>query len=236
MILQLFSMCLLSTVLCYPDYIPELACEEMFPVDHGVHAKNHQAATATPPYLLTVNATSYRPGDVIEIFLNSSKPASDVYGFYEGALVEARRSDCSHSLYKHPVGEFFLKAGEDFLETMTCSQQQNSAVRHMAHAHIYNNTIYWRAPPSTVGHIYFRGTVARRQSEFWTNVNSVHIRDSSSTVTLPTSYCKPRTDYKPCSNTDIPKGPTGGASSYNVFHVAILIMTLLPHFTYRKVY
>lgn len=63
--------------------------------------------------------------------MNSSQPESAEFGFYEGALIEARRHDCSHSLYSLPVGTFFLKAGEDFLETMACLKQPNVSHRHL---------------------------------------------------------------------------------------------------------
>ncbi|KAK3091115.1 hypothetical protein FSP39_017225 [Pinctada imbricata] len=154
---------------------PLEACWSMFPRGHG-----YDAQTTTSPYTITVNATSYQPNDVIEVFLDTKPSINPSILFFEGLIIQARIVDCNDLAYDIGVGSFSLQPGENFLGLMDCNHQNASSVGHIAHEHIYNRTFYWHAPSTPVGHIHFRGTVVRRKSTFWTDIVSTVVKDLTS--------------------------------------------------------
>ncbi|WAR24065.1 FRRS1-like protein [Mya arenaria] len=100
---------------------PLNACGAMFPWGHGVQARND-----SPPFSFRLNSTSYSPGDVIEVFLNTSQEMFGDY-FLEGALIQMRPVTCKSALrhYAHihiynrtfywtapskPSGHLFIRA------------------------------------------------------------------------------------------------------------------------------
>ncbi|KAH3814054.1 hypothetical protein DPMN_142532 [Dreissena polymorpha] len=155
---------------------PIEACVEMFPLDHGADARKDSS-----PFTMTINATSYSPGDVIKVVLNTS----EIYGHYflEGLFVQMRPVTCVNT----SVGTFSIETGDDFLKTMDCFAKPASAIAHYSHEHIHDRTFYWTAPSTANGHLYLRATVARNLKNFWTNVFSDFILDASIPNASPTT-------------------------------------------------
>lgn len=167
---QLTNLIITVLLCCYHGYRngpPLEACGDMFPEGHGVQAQTNQT-----PFTFTVNATQYRPGDVIKVVFNSSGD-----WFMEGALIQMRTLECKGS--SPAVGRFSVEQNEDFLQTFDCFSKHASALRHFEHLKIYNRTFYWTAPSEAVGHVYIKATIARNQQLFWTNVTSPLIYDAS---------------------------------------------------------
>ncbi|KAL3869923.1 hypothetical protein ACJMK2_042545 [Sinanodonta woodiana] len=201
------------TLLCLPGVLsyalgpPLTSCTDMFPSGHGFDAQN--ANGSQPPFSITLNSTTYNPGDVIQVFLNSAAP-----WFFEGVFIQARRAKCNSLMRDSPVGTFQTMPNEDFVKPMDCSGITNSALAHYSHKHISNRTIYWRAPSERVGHIYLRGTFARNKKIFWTNVFSSYIRDSSITD-QPPEICP------------VQARMTGGSRSTLMISFPLLFLTVL---------
>ncbi|XP_052777310.1 putative defense protein [Mya arenaria] len=158
---------------------PLNACGAMFPWGHGVQARND-----SPPFSFRLNSTSYSPGDVIEVFLNTSQEMFGDY-FLEGALIQMRPVTCK----VNSIGTFSVQQQEDFLEPFGCFERDGSALRHYAHIHIYNRTFYWTAPSKPSGHLFIRATIARNQKNFWTNVYSDYILDKSGGTPANLNHC-----------------------------------------------
>jgi hypothetical protein len=59
--LKYLALLFLPGALAYSSGVPAGACALMFPKGHGVDAQ-----TSNPPYTISVNATTYRPNDVIQ--------------------------------------------------------------------------------------------------------------------------------------------------------------------------
>ncbi|XP_069105805.1 putative defense protein 3 [Argopecten irradians] len=182
----------LLLVLLYGDFLMESsfgfslgppvgACVSMFPI-HGADAQSSES-----PFTIIVNKNTYSPGEEITVFVNTTDNNPDIE-FFEGLIIQARRARCDVVNYEEALGTFVLGSSEDFLGLMDCQGGANSSVVHKAHAHIYNRTFTWIAPSTRVGHIYFRGTIARRQSTFWTNVKSSFIRDTTDASTPVTCF------------------------------------------------
>ncbi|OWF49188.1 putative defense protein [Mizuhopecten yessoensis] len=157
------------------------ACVSMWP-GHEVDAQS-----TDPPYTITVSKNTYTPGEQLTVFVNTTDLNPEIQ-FFEGLIIQARRAKCSHVHYQEAVGSFTLESGEDFLGLLNCQGGVNSTVAHRAHDHIYNRTFTWIAPSTSVGHVYFRGTIVRRKTTFWTTVKSTFIRDTSDTSTPESCY------------------------------------------------
>nr|XP_034309391.1 putative ferric-chelate reductase 1 [Crassostrea gigas]XP_034309392.1 putative ferric-chelate reductase 1 [Crassostrea gigas]XP_034309393.1 putative ferric-chelate reductase 1 [Crassostrea gigas] len=156
----------------YPYGPPLGACMSMFPKGHGVDAQK-----SPPPFEILVNSTSYREADVIQITINTT--GLQGVSYYEGMMIQARRSACDLDKPTKSHGKFSLQANEWFLDTMDCENNPQSAVVHKNHSHVESNVFYWTAPAPT-GHIYFIGTIVKNKTLFWTNVLSPLIKDVNS--------------------------------------------------------
>lgn len=187
----LFIICLLVTsVRSHGLYVPGQACVDMNPAGHlDSEGNKAYSQTISSPYKISINSTTYTANSIIEVFVYAN--GDHGYDFYEGLLLQVRRANCDHKYKDVAVGNFMLDTGEDFLTTMSCTNLDDT-VGHMAHAHIYNRTFYWKAPPVTVGPLFIRATIARRQRTFWMNVVSEFIMDPGSSV-APETCTEPPT-------------------------------------------
>ncbi|OWF49189.1 putative defense protein isoform X2 [Mizuhopecten yessoensis] len=157
------------------------ACVNMWP-SHGIDAQS-----TDPPYTITVSKDTYTAGEQLTVFVNTTDMYPEIQ-FFEGLMIQARRAKCDHVHYQDAVGSFTLEGGEDFLGLLNCQGGVNSTVAHRAHDHIYNRTFTWIAPSTSVGHVYFRGTIVRRKITFWTTLKSAFIRDTSDSSTPESCY------------------------------------------------
>ncbi|XP_060077433.1 putative defense protein [Ylistrum balloti] len=178
------------------------ACVDMWPKAHGADSQ-----TSDPPYTITVSKDTYTPGETLTVVVNTT--INKDIKFFEGLLLQARRANCSHTHFEEAVGTFNLPADETFLGLLNCQGGRNSAVGHIAHAHIVDRTFTWTAPDASVGHVYFRATVARRQTTFWTQVTSDFVRDvsESSSPSICPIQTKRSTDTT-CTNSASLKEPS----------------------------
>ncbi|KAL3869926.1 hypothetical protein ACJMK2_042547 [Sinanodonta woodiana] len=164
----------LPGVMSYATGPPLTACTDMFPVGHGSNAQNDNGIQ--PPFSITVNSTVYRPGDIIQVSLNSAQP-----WFFEGVFIQARSANCSSPMKDTPIGTFRTVPEVKLLSLLPCSNKVDSAIAHNQELKLTNITFYWIAPSGSAGHVYLRGTFARNKEVFWTNVFSDFIVDSNQT-------------------------------------------------------
>ena len=174
----LLVLALVTAVEGHGTYVPKEACTNMWPQGHNTLAQTNES-----PYVISINSTTYSPGDAIEVFVNATG-AHDI-DIFEGILLQVRHAvGCDHKDVNNKVGTYLLENGEDFLNRMTCSKQYDT-IAHKAHAHIYNRTFIWMAPSDLTGPVYIKATIARRKETFWTNVHSMFITDSLNPYTTP---------------------------------------------------
>ncbi|XP_071166734.1 putative defense protein 3 isoform X1 [Mytilus edulis] len=175
---------LVTSVSSHGLYVPGQSCVDMNPAGHlDSEGNKAYSQTISSPYKISINSTTYTANSVIEVFVYAN--GDHGYDFYEGMILQVRRANCDHKNKDVSVGTFKLGAGEDLLTTMSCTNLDDT-VGHMAHAHIYNRTFYWKAPPVSEGPLFIRATIARRQMTFWMNVVSEFIMDPGSSITPET--------------------------------------------------
>lgn len=174
----LISLAFTPEVTSYSYGPPLGACAGMFPKGHGVNSQ-----TSVSPYEILVNATTYKPNDVIEITVNSTGLHDVTY--FEGMMLQARRIACNVNDPTKSHGMFSVMAGDQFLTTMDCESNTKSAVVHMNHSKIESKVFYWKADfSSSVGHLVFRATVVKGKTTFCEKIYSPVIKDEASEAPL----------------------------------------------------
>ncbi|XP_053325814.1 putative ferric-chelate reductase 1 isoform X2 [Spea bombifrons] len=146
----LFLVCIAGycvPVFGYPNGAISDSCDTMLP-RHG----NNILQTSTPPYNISVSRTTFSPGDVITVTIQSSSSG------FKGFLLQARSVGGNRI-----VGSFTSTNGN--------SQQLNCGQPNTALSHTNNNiktsiTANWTAPTG-VGPLRFRATVLSSYSTFW---------------------------------------------------------------------
>ncbi|KAK7508158.1 hypothetical protein BaRGS_00000397 [Batillaria attramentaria] len=163
-VLLCFLALVVSGVHGYGSGAPPKACSKMFPGHHV------DAQTSAPPYSITVAATSYTPGqqDAISVTVSSDNTA------FRGLMVQARSvSNCDQQ-----VGTFRLDTSEANLKLIQCTQADDTVTHTDTNAKP-TKTFFWIPPANSMGHVYFRATVAQMSKVFWTTVDSGVVRDAS---------------------------------------------------------
>ncbi|KAK7508161.1 hypothetical protein BaRGS_00000400 [Batillaria attramentaria] len=151
-------------------------CMDMFPVGHGEDAR-----TEAPPYEIRLDATQLSLGSPISV-----KSDQTTYTYFEGVFVQARMASCGSSEGMEALGSFSIAENDTFLQLYSCGKgQMDNAVGHKEASHQSNITFLWHPPASEPGHVYFRATVAKNRTHFWTNVFSPFVTDPSDTRSLP---------------------------------------------------
>ncbi|KAL8590227.1 hypothetical protein ACOMHN_010422 [Nucella lapillus] len=174
----------LDLVRAYPNGPPMGACGHMFPTGHG-----NDAMTSDPPYSLVVTGGPLTmTGQTFNLTLRVK--GGTEYKYFKGWFVQARMASCY--MPEKPLGSFILPPGDTYSQLMNCHKERpNSALAHNKSMHVNDKlTFQWQAPNSLPGHFYFRATVVKNKSTFWTNVFSEIIKDESDQYfPVPTKYC-----------------------------------------------
>ncbi|XP_013385489.1 putative defense protein Hdd11-like [Lingula anatina] len=160
--------CALGVTLAYPYGAPVGSCLAMFPTGHAVDQQ-----TSAPPFQIQVSQATYNPNDVINVTLHTL--ASDLYKYWEGVLLQARRVAGNMD---EPIGTWTIMANDtNDLKTLNCSGINNSAVTHNVEKHYVTKVVQWTAPPQAQGHVKFRATFVKNKVTFWVNVMSATVQD-----------------------------------------------------------
>ncbi|XP_076462852.1 putative defense protein 3 [Babylonia areolata] len=179
-----------ASVTAYPNGAPDSTCLSMFPVGHRVNAM-----TSSPPFALEVTGGPLTfPNQSLTVTLRVKRDPDH----FVGMLVQARMADCYSD---KPVGSFYFQGEGNFLKVMDCHiERPRSAVSHNASVKRTNKVqFFWLSPMSPPGHIYFRATVVKNVTTFWTNVFSEMVQDASDSRPLPRHHCDVCTRLAACS-------------------------------------
>ncbi|RDD38018.1 Ferric-chelate reductase 1 [Trichoplax sp. H2] len=134
---------------------PLTACTNMIP-GHSVASQ-----TSTPPYTLTVSASSYTASSTLTLTITATSG-----GNFKGFFLQARAANSSNTV---AYGEFFnAPAGA---KTIACNDLANSAATHANSDQKTSISISWRAP-SPVGNVQFFLTVVQQFTTLWTGIKS----------------------------------------------------------------
>uniref|UniRef100_A0A8C9RBW9 Zgc:163022 n=1 Tax=Scleropages formosus TaxID=113540 RepID=A0A8C9RBW9_SCLFO len=131
----------------------------------GTMVPNHSAQpqTATSPYTVTVDRSSYQAGDTITVTLQGQSTT------FMGFLLQAQEVGGSQ-----PVGTFSVTDGQ--AQLLSCSGTANSAVSHTSSSSKSSVKVLWHAPASgSYKDIAFRATFVQSMKVFWVQVESATV-------------------------------------------------------------
>ncbi|XP_067220164.1 putative ferric-chelate reductase 1 [Chanodichthys erythropterus] len=163
-ILLVLCVCLRG-VTSFPNGKVEESCESMTP--------NHpefKPQTSSSPYKVSVNSTTFTPGQTITVTLQAAENASEFQGF----MLQAREVD-----RKTAVGRF-TSINTVQSRALNCFNIENSTLSQASADKKSHFEATWEAPTnSSLGDIQFVVTFVKDYPVFWTMVNSSTIRSTS---------------------------------------------------------
>ncbi|XP_023155754.2 putative ferric-chelate reductase 1 [Amphiprion ocellaris] len=143
-------------VQCYSSGVVLDSCEDMKPRHSGLSPQ-----TGPPPFTVTTEHSSYRPGEEVRVQLQA--PASTPF---TGFLLQAREVGG-----RSPVGSYAMAAGP--IQLLTCGQTPNSAVSHTSESAKTYIQVKWRSEASgDMKAIQFRASFVQNYNTFWVDVMS----------------------------------------------------------------
>ncbi|KAL4635095.1 putative ferric-chelate reductase 1 isoform X1 [Arapaima gigas] len=124
--------------------------------EHG-----YASSTELPPYTLTVEKGTLRPGEQIKVNLSvtGDKP-------FKGFLVEARDTG---NFDGQPVGSFDI-VDPTSTQLLNCGQMQGSAVSHTSDAKKTEIQVIWKAPKVSPPSVQFLATVVQQYKIYWVKI------------------------------------------------------------------
>ncbi|XP_072560295.1 putative ferric-chelate reductase 1 isoform X2 [Paramormyrops kingsleyae] len=155
-VLLLVAAACIVGVECYPNGQVTMACASMMP-NHGQTASSNSPS----PYAVTVDKTTFSPGDKIKVTLTSSAT-------FMGFLIQARATT---QLSGNPVGTFTL-LNPSQSQLLNCGSTQGSAVSQTSPAQLRQIQVTWNAPKAAPSAVQFLVTVVQSFYVFWVKVPS----------------------------------------------------------------
>ncbi|XP_074601274.1 putative ferric-chelate reductase 1 homolog [Brevipalpus obovatus] len=135
----------------WPSGAPEKTCSTLKPI----HGSNIGKSASESPYTLTQSHQDYKAGEKVRVDLRA--PAGLPF---KGLMVQAYDPKTNS-----PIGRFLPGKG---LKTYdSCS-----AVTHTDKRGKRGAMLIWEAPQGTSGRVAFRGTVVKKFSEFYENLQA----------------------------------------------------------------
>ncbi|XP_040923912.2 putative ferric-chelate reductase 1 isoform X2 [Betta splendens] len=160
---------------CYSNGKVTKACGNMEPHHGG------QGQSGPSPYRLTANASTFSPGDHIQVKLSGTT-------HFDGFLLQARDAASANS--GSTVGTFTL-IDSVTTQLLTCNKQPGSAVSHTSDAQQTEVGVIWNAPEHPPDEVQFVVTVVSHYKVFWVKLPGPTVYKQGVTPHPPESTTKP---------------------------------------------
>ncbi|KAH3843846.1 hypothetical protein DPMN_117377 [Dreissena polymorpha] len=157
-----------NSVTSYPSGAPRSSCENALPF-HVLDGIPVEPQNYSSPYIITVNVTSYEPGDFISVRVHSY-----VGALFKGLFLQVRPlPDSGGRRYKdEPIGSYFRELQNSDL--LNCGYSLDT-VTHAGGFSKVETTFTWMAPLFAKSDIEVRATILKDFATYWTNVTSRRI-------------------------------------------------------------
>ncbi|XP_050922681.1 putative ferric-chelate reductase 1 isoform X2 [Lates calcarifer] len=156
LLLVLLTGCV-NPVIGYSDGKVSIACGDMVP-QHG-----YDPSPEPPPYTITVDKSTFSPGDNITVSLQVA-PSHPT--FFKGFLIEARDAG---KLDYPAVGSFFLTDPHQS-QLLQCGHTQGSGVSHKAGTKKTQVQAVWASPNNPPQRVQFLVTVVHEYKVYWVKI------------------------------------------------------------------
>ncbi|XP_017269555.1 ferric-chelate reductase 1 [Kryptolebias marmoratus] len=160
-----------------------VSCRDLVP-QHG-----YEPSQDSPPYSLTVDRSTFSPGDQITVSLTVAS-SSSIY--FKGFLIEARDASSLNS----PAVGFFNLTETNEAQVLKCGQNQGSALSHKDSSRKTHIQAVWVSPRNTPSRVQFLVTVVQEYKVYW-------VRIAGPVVSLRGATASPTTSAQTCSVTTL---------------------------------
>ncbi|XP_029505665.2 uncharacterized protein LOC115120828 [Oncorhynchus nerka] len=166
---------------------------------NSFHGSTGQSSSS--PYTVTVNQTTYQPGDTIQVTLSGTFT-------YKGFLLEAHEEGQNKA-----VGTFSLGSGTGIV-LVPCNGIAASGVSQSNNQPRSSITVTWTAPSSSsLGNIIVKSTFMQTSSVFWiavpsVTVNRLSLAGTTTRAQTTTTTAPPTTTTDPTTTTTDPTTTT----------------------------
>lgn len=156
-------------VYCFPNGPPRSACADGLPI-HTKDGQLVQPQESPSPYIITVNASTFQPGDTINIKVHSSQGE-----MFKGLFVQVRPlANADDSAFRSaPLGEYYRRIMNT--KPIVCVNSQDTLVHKDPFMKI-ETKFDWKAPLLIQNDVIVTATVLKDFSTFWTKVESPPIK------------------------------------------------------------
>lgn len=154
---------------CFPNGPPRSACADGLPI-HTRNGELIKAQESPSPYVITVNATSFQPGDTLSIKLRGSQGE-----MFKGLFVQVRPLPNPDEEYfkSAPMGEYYRRIMNT--KPTVCVNSQDTLVHKDPFMKI-ETKFDWKAPLLVNNDVVVTATILKDFGTFWTNVESPRIK------------------------------------------------------------
>ncbi|KAM6953755.1 putative ferric-chelate reductase 1 [Aplochiton taeniatus] len=159
------------------------ACNDMIP-QHG-----HESSTDPPPYNISVDRTTFSPGDRITVTLRA--PPSGSSSHFKGFLIQARDAGKPGA---PALGTFGL-VDPRISQLLQCGNTQGSGVSHTSDSKKTEVKVMWESSQDPPESVQFLVTVVQKYKVYWVKIPGpvVSLKGGTIVPTSPTSS-SPTTD------------------------------------------
>jgi len=159
----------LLTVNSFPTGPPRQACIDMMPI-HMFNGTAIAPQNTTSPFAITVNVTSFRPGDVISIRVHSY-----VRQLFKGIMIQVRPlpTDNVTSYKDEPLGLYYRQI--ENTKQYTCGNSLDT-ITHKDPFSKIETRLDWTSPLLLKTDVQVTATVLKDFATFWTDVKSARIK------------------------------------------------------------
>ncbi|XP_010889424.1 putative ferric-chelate reductase 1 isoform X2 [Esox lucius] len=171
--LVVVAACLIKEASGFPNGKVSVACGDMKP-QHG-----HASSSKSAPYNITVDQTTFSPGDQITVTLQVV-PTTEGAAF-KGFLIEARDVE---NLDGPAVGSFSLLNPSES-QLLQCGDTQGSAVSHTSKSKKTDIQAMWKAPENPPLGVQFMATVVQKYKVYWVKLPGPVVSLNGATVVPP---------------------------------------------------
>ncbi|XP_063768568.1 putative ferric-chelate reductase 1 isoform X2 [Eleginops maclovinus] len=163
-----------------------VACGDMVP------QHEHDPSPAPPPFSITVDTSSFSPGDNITVTL---QVASSTPTYFMGFLIEAREAG---KLNSQAVGSFVLTDPQES-QLLQCGHTQGSGVSHRRGKRKTHIQAVWEPPNNPPQRVQFLVTVVHEFEVYWVRIKGPVVSLKGSTAAPSTPVPAPTTSSTPLS-------------------------------------
>lgn len=156
-------------VYCFPNGPPRSACADGLPI-HTQNGQLIKSQDSPSPYIITVNASTFQPGDTINIKVHSSQGE-----MFKGLFVQVRPlANANDTAFRSaPLGEYYRRIMNT--KPIVCVNSQDTLVHKDPFMKI-ETKFDWKAPLLIQNDVIVTATVLKDFSTFWTKVESPPIK------------------------------------------------------------